>query len=101
MRYKPVAICDALRRSLRNAADFSTVLHIVSHLEPTMLNDHDHIEAIYLVARHGREAPQIAGAQGAMAADRGDSEAVRRWRTIRRFIQRNIAEPETITIRAR
>lgn len=65
-----------------------------------MLNDHDHIEAIFLVARHGRAAPAVADGHSNDASDRGDRHEARRWRTIRRFIRRSIASPE-MTIRTR
>jgi hypothetical protein len=56
----------------------------------TMIHDTDHTEAIYLVARHGRDAPQIAGTRYALAADRGDTGEARRWRSIRRFLRKHI-----------
>ncbi len=64
-----------------------------------MIDEHDHIEAIFLVARHGREAPRVADGQRLQAADRGDRDAVRRWRGIGRFIRRSIAPPIPLKIR--
>ncbi len=65
-----------------------------------MLNDHDHIEAIFLVARHGRAAPAVASRHYSSAADRGDRNEAKRWRTIRRFICRSMEGPE-LTVRTR
>ncbi len=56
-----------------------------------MIEETDHIDAIFLVARYGREAPQIADGQRLQAASRGDRSEVRRWRGIRRVIRRSIA----------
>ncbi len=65
-----------------------------------MLNDDDHIEAIFLVARHGRAAPEVASRRYSSAADRGDRDEAKRWRTIRRFISRAMTGPElTVKIR--
>ncbi|MEP9400664.1 hypothetical protein [Sphingomonas sp. VNH70] len=65
-----------------------------------MLDDNDHIEAIFLVARHGRAAPEVAGRHCSQAADRGDRDEAKRWRTIRRFIRRSMAGPE-LSVRIR
>lgn len=58
-----------------------------------MIDDHDHIEAIFLTARHGRDAPKIAAAQGTIAAGRGDTREARRWRGISRLLRRTIDGP--------
>ncbi len=55
-----------------------------------MIDDIDRTDAIFLVARHGREAPKIAGSHSACATNRGDPGEARRWRAIRSFIQRGI-----------
>lgn len=59
-------------------------------LEDWMIDDIDRTDAIFLVARHGREAPKIAGSHSACATNRGDPGEARRWRAIRSFIQRGI-----------
>jgi hypothetical protein len=64
-----------------------TALLIRDHM---MIDDTDQTEAIYLVARHGRDAPQIAGTRYALAAGRGDTGEARRWRSIRRFLRKHI-----------
>ncbi|WP_230772575.1 hypothetical protein [Sphingomonas sp. Leaf4] len=66
-----------------------------------MIEDHDHIDAIFLVARYGREAPQVADGQRLQAADRGDRNEVRRWRGIRRFIRRSIGPMEAVPVKNR
>ncbi len=65
-----------------------------------MIDDTDHIEAIFLVARYGRKAPQIADDQCLEATDRGDRDAARRWRGIRRVIRRAITPMQPLKIRS-
>lgn len=55
-----------------------------------MIDDIDRTDAIFLVARHGREAPKVAGSRSACAVNRGDAGEARRWRAIRSFIQQGI-----------
>ncbi len=57
-----------------------------------MIDDIDRTDAIFLVARHGREAPKVAGSHSACATSRGDTGEARRWRAIRSFIQRGIGQ---------
>ncbi len=66
-----------------------------------MLDDHDQIDAIFLVARHGRSAPQIADDQRVEATDRGDRHEARRWRGIHRFIRRSIAPIQNVPLKIR
>ncbi len=56
-----------------------------------MLNQTDQVDAIFLVARHGRAAPIVAGHRVASAARNGDVDEARRWRMIRRHIDRHVA----------
>ena len=58
--------------------------------EGWMIDDIDRTDAIFLVARHGRAAPDIAGSHSARAGNRGDTGEARRWQAIRSFIQRSI-----------
>ncbi len=55
-----------------------------------MIDDIDRTDAIFLVARHGRDAPDIAGSKSVRACNRGDADEARRWQAIRSFIQRSI-----------
>jgi len=55
-----------------------------------MIDDIDRTDAIFLVARHGRAASDVAGSHSARAGDRGDTGEARRWKAIRSFIQRSI-----------
>jgi hypothetical protein len=55
-----------------------------------MIDDIDHTDAIFLVARHGRAAPDVAGSRSTRACNRGDTGEARRWQAIRNFIQRGI-----------
>lgn len=55
-----------------------------------MIDDIDRTDAIFLVARHGRDAPAIAGSKSVRACNRGDAGEARRWQAIRSFIQRSI-----------
>ena len=52
-----------------------------------MIDDIDRTDAIFLVARHGRAAPDVAGSRSARAGRRGDAGEAVRWQAIRRFIQ--------------
>ncbi len=55
-----------------------------------MIDDIDRTDAIFLVARHGRAASDVAGSRSARAGDRGDAGEARRWKAIRSFIQHSI-----------
>ncbi len=56
-----------------------------------MIDDIDRTDAIFLIARHGNEAPHVAGTRSLCAGHRGDPGEAKRWRAIRSFIQRKIA----------
>lgn len=66
-----------------------------------MINDNDHIEAIFLVARYGREASEIADHQRMEANDRGDRTEARRWRGIHRLLRRTIAPAQPVPLKVR
>lgn len=55
-----------------------------------MIDDIDRTDAIFLVARHGRAAPDVARSHSARAGKRGDAGEAVRWQAIRSFIQRGI-----------
>lgn len=55
-----------------------------------MIDDIDRTDAIFLVARHGSDAPQVAGTRSVRAGHRGDRGEAKRWRAIGSFIQRTI-----------
>ncbi|WP_156353061.1 MULTISPECIES: hypothetical protein [unclassified Sphingomonas] len=55
-----------------------------------MIDDIDRTDAIFLVARHGRAASDIAGSHSTRAGNRGDAGEAQRWKAIRSFIQRGV-----------
>lgn len=55
-----------------------------------MIEDIDRTDAIFLVARHGRAASDVAGSHSALAGKRGDAGEAVRWQAIRSLIQRSI-----------
>jgi|GEM_PF-3838604 len=55
-----------------------------------MIDDIDRTDAIFLVARHGRAASDVAGSRSVRAGRRGDAGEAVRWQAIRSFIQQGI-----------
>lgn len=55
-----------------------------------MIDEIDRTDAIFLVARHGRAASEVAGSHSVLAGKRGDAGEAHRWQAIRNFIQRSI-----------
>lgn len=54
------------------------------------MDELDRTEAVFLIARHGRDAPAIAATKSERAHANGDRSGAKRWQNISVIIRQNI-----------